>query len=562
MRIKILPAALMLIFGCFNFTVVGQTKVTFVDSSGTPVAAVDAVFFNSGLGKTVEVNGGIGTVQGSEGVVAATAEGFQYSGGILNSKELKIVLLREDETAPTVRQTTFPLSESDRVSTGVALISAIKKRIADKELNPNDTAKQMMLAGQLDPTGTLAWLKEIDLPPQQTMAVKHGIISGFLSDDIEAAIDMLDQIEDPMFRTYKLVTLLGELPPQHAATPIIEKQAVAAIRSVKQPAYRIAMWSALGEHYQVSGQEELVQKIVDLHLAEAQKLPSDGWSAFPRSVFAALIVEEQPDVALKMIEGIRDVNEKYRAESRLAFHCCRTNPKLAVELLRRYEAQEGHGPNTGDLVRIAHRMAVEHTVAAEELVNSIEVPNGRAWALGLMAMRLNETDPAKAKLLLEKAIKTLADPKADQNHLHTSGSIMAGLVPIAEQVAPEKVRSMIWESVFRAIPRNSILANNQKLQHAAGSIARYDRDLAIALIDTDKLELGYSTENTAFHQAVLKVENLPQYAARVSDPEAVDAFRHQEKLVDVLLADEESFWQSVSKPIQMDWPKLKFEEQP
>ena len=561
MRTLILQATLVLVFTWLNGIAVGQTTVTFVDSSGAPVAAVDAVFFNGGFGKPIETKEGIGTVKSSEGVVAATAEGFQYSGGILDSKELKIVLLREDETAPSVRQTEFPISDSIRAKTSAALVAAIKKRIVEEELNPNETARQMSLAGKLDPTGTLAWLKENDLPQQPAMMVRNGIIDGFLRDDFETAIDMLDQIENPMFKTFKLVSLLSELPAQHSAAPIIEKQAVAAVRNVKQAAYRIAMWSALAEHYQISGQDASVQKIVDQHLEDVQKLPSDGWSSLPRSVFAAVIIEEKPDVALKMIEGVKNPNENWRAEARLAFHCCRTNPELAVELLSRYEAPEGHGPNTSAVIKILERMAVEQTAAAETLADSIETPNDRAWALGLMALRVNEKNPTKAKLLLEKAIKTLADPNANQNHLHTSGSTMAGLLHIAQQVAPEKVKSMIWEAAFRAIPQDHNATANQKLQHAAGAIARFDRDLALALFDVEKLELGDSSENTAFHQAVLKVEDLPAYAARVTAAKT-SIFHHQQKLVDVLLADEETFWQSVSKPIQMDWPTLRFEEQP
>lgn len=582
MRLKILLAALTLAFGSlfasFNCNVVAQTKVTFVDSSGAPVPNVDAVFFNGslndGLGKTIEIKDGNGTVESLEGVVAATAEGYQYSGGIVDSKDLKVVLLGVDETAPTVRQISFPLSDSLREKTRAALISAIKKRISEVELQPFEISRHMRLAGKLDPKGTLEWLKENKLPKQETMQVNNGIIDGFLREDLEAAVDMLDQIKDPMFRTYKLVSMMGELPEKHVAKPIIEQQAVAAIRNVKHAAYRIGMWAFLAEHYQISGREDSSQKIIDLHLEEVQKLPSDGWSGLPRSVFAALIVEKQSDVALKMIEGIKDPNEKFRAEGRLAFHCCRTNPKLAIELLQRYVAPEGrlfsaplqdrqkHVANSRDATKIVYRMAGEQTAAAEELADLLKVPNERAWALGLIALRLNQANPAKAKLILDKAIDTLADPNADLNHLHTSGSTMAGLLPIAEQVAPEKVHSMIWEAAFRAIPRSQLMASHQKLQHAAGAIARYDRDLAIALLDVDKLEPGYSTENTAFHQAILKAEDLPAYAAKISSPESVDMFRHQEKLVDVLLADEETFWRSVSKPIQMEWPTHKYEVLP
>ena len=206
-------------------------------------------------------------------------------------------------------------------------------------------------------------------------------------------------------------------------------------------------------------------------------------------------------------------------------------------------------------------MAVEQTAAAEKLVDSIETPNDRAWALGLMALRLNEADPAKAKLFFKKANDTFGDPNADHNSLDMSGSTMAGLLPIAEQVAPEKVRSMIWEVVFRAIPRSSLLAENQMLQHTAGAIARYDHDLAIALIDIDNLEIRTWPKSGGFHQAILKAQDLPAYAAKISSPETHEhaIFRLQKELVDVLLVDEETFWRNVSKPIQLEWPTRKYE---
>jgi len=72
MRTLILQATLVLVFTWLNGIAVGQTTVTFVDSSGAPVAAVDAVFFNGGFGKPIETKEGIGTVKGSEGVVGTS----------------------------------------------------------------------------------------------------------------------------------------------------------------------------------------------------------------------------------------------------------------------------------------------------------------------------------------------------------------------------------------------------------------------------------------------------------------------------------------------------------
>ena len=75
---------------------------------------------------------------------------------------------------------------------------------------------------------------------------------------------------------------------------------------------------------------------------KSKKLPAGGWSGFPRSLFAGLIAEKNPNEAAKLIEGM-DKNEINRAYGRVAFYCCRQHPQKAIELVQKIKpVEQGH----------------------------------------------------------------------------------------------------------------------------------------------------------------------------------------------------------------------------
>lgn len=542
-----------------------STVVSFVDSAGKPVENVRAVFYSGKLGQKLEPQSGSATLEAREGIVAAVADGFQYSGTILSNGPAKVILMRDDEPCQPIKNRPFPLTPELKKQTQEKFGSLLWEELEkNPDSSPVDIQQAMLILGRWSPAKSLKFLNEQDLNSQMKVSAQQPIVAGFLDTDVESAMQLIDDMKNPFFRAMSLVAILKELPAKHSAMPAIEKQMVDSFREVKQPGIRLMGWSALALRYAETGQTELAQKIVDRHIEEVKKLPANGLPGFARSLFAALIAEKDFPLALSLIEGGKDENEQPRAEARVAFYACRTHPQQAIELLERSTRNPELIQYSANHIKIAHRMAVEQTEAAIKLVESIDEPNQQAWAYGMMAMRLKASNPQLAKDLLNRAIDGLeqAKPSSKRSHQwHSRSMTLAGLLPVAQDVCPEKVESMIWQSVFHGIPKSRWIdgpSKYMKLQIAAGGIARYNAELAKALIKGRKFQIDRSNKFFAAHQFMIDPDSVGELIQRSMDAEP----RHNAKdhFASVLNCDEASFWKMVSKPPWLDWPTERFEE--
>ena len=360
-----------------------------------------------------------------------------------------------------------------------------------------------------------------------------------------------------------LSTILKSSDADPELLAAVETEMTDTIKSIPQPMYRFSAWSVLAEHYLNTGRPELAQKIIDQHIEEVKKLPAGGWSGFPRSLFAALVVEKDPELAAELVKGM-DKMEYDRALGRLAFHCCRTNPKKAVEFLKQKKPANNTIVQARHHVQICERMAVEQTDAAFELAASIEEPNQQGWAFGLIADRLNATDPARAKQALDKAAQALKDCTAEDDSWFSSASTTAGLLPIAENVAPEKINSLIWQSVYLSLPRSRWNTGGGskalKIQSAAAAIARYDMAIAKALVGDKAIEIGSDVSRSATNQVALDATGLPDFLKRLDQVRHSGAFQPRQVAAGLLTSNQEQFWKTVSKPTFLNWPTRNFEE--
>ena len=75
------------------------------------------------------------------------------------------------------------------------------------------------------------------------------------------------RVKNPIYRTTLLTALLKN-GPQGKKMLAVEAEFTNAIKNIPQPAYRLAMWAALAEHYLVTDRPELAQQIVDQHIDE------------------------------------------------------------------------------------------------------------------------------------------------------------------------------------------------------------------------------------------------------------------------------------------------------
>ncbi len=549
-----------------------EIKIAITNSSGKPVEKVTAFWFNKGKSKRLSQADGHVTVGAAEGFVVVQSEGYQYAGFVLHKKttdELagaSIVLRTPDEPGRMLKTLPVPISAEQRKEITSAVTELYWTQLKS---NPKDVSNQMTcfeLLGGLDPKALVEFLDDNDMDPRFKGMGKAHVVKSISRTDPELAIEIADSVADPMSRSSVLNGLLKNLPENSPHVEAVEGQVIETIKSISQPAYRYAVWSGLAEYYIHSGRPELAQKIVDENLAEVKKLPSGGWAAYPKSCFAALIVEKDPELAMKMIEGCKG-HERPRALGRLAFHSCTTHPKRAIELLGEIEQQERALSGFESMIKVAHRMAGPQTEAAFEVAASIDEVNQKAWAWGMIAMKLADTDRENSQKALENAIQALVNkaPGAKPNAYLSVSATMAGLLPIAEKAAPEKVEPMVWEAVWLSIPRSRWNlgggSRDEKLQNVAAAISRYDRGLAHALVSSDDLAIGTDPARSAVSQVVLNVEGVPEFMDRlISGPRYSGAFHPCAKVALLLAGSDEEFWNEVSLPSFLKWPAKTYED--
>ena len=456
-----------------------EIEVRFVDSANQPVENVRAYRYQNGKAKVISCADGTGSIPANGGLVVARKDGFQFSGTVINPNDANatVVMMKDDEVGRKLATLPLPISDASKQK----VIETLEEDFwTTLNANPKDfsnVATCMKVLSWLNPEKTLQYIESNPVRGQMDVMVKQEVIKVLGKTDFETAVELTNTVKDPMGRSMLLRVLLKNPGADSELLAAVETEMADTIKSIPQPMYRYAVWASLAEHYLDTSRPEMAQKITDQHIEDIKKLPAGGWSGFPRSLFAALIVERDPELAKELVKGM-DKNESDRALGRLAFHCCRTHPQMAVEFLNQQKPSKNQIVRAKNHIQVCHRMAIEQTDAAFELAASIKEPNQQAWAYGLMAQRLHESDPDRANQALDLAVTCLANNTTQDQSRFSSASTSAGLLPIAEQVASEKMNSLIWKSVYLSLPRSRWNtgggSKTLKMQTAAAAIARYD----------------------------------------------------------------------------------------
>lgn len=558
--------------GLLSHSLAQELSVFVADSSGKPVRGVEAVWWYQRFPTRLEtaLDGDdeptdFLEVPRAAGVIAVHKQGYQYGGAIVDTQSvrpIKITLLKVDEVDDRrLEQQPIPIDAGLRRELLTTLQSLCISDI-ENAANPNEQQVATQLLAQLSPQRTLELLDAGKLQGNAAMVAKQGVVQSLAKKDVGAATAIADEESNPMFRSMLFRFLATNIAPDAPERAVIEAQWVDATRTTTESAWRLAGWAGLAEHYQFTGRAEVAKKIVEQHIDEVKKLPAGGWSGFPRSLFAAVVVEDQPDLAKQLIEGI-DGNEENRALGRLAFHCCRSNPKLATELLGAMKETRVIGAPYH--VKVAYRMATAHPQEAIELAQSIEKRKSRAWALGMVSHALTATDLQAARSALKLALTAAEESAQGKLRTHTSpAEIVAGLLPVAAEVAPESMHSMLWQSVFLLAPRTrwtEAAGVSFDIDCTAASLARYEPSIARELYQTQGEitdAFGQLPEEAGITLSVLDAPRLTQW---LNAQDTIGRnYRSYVAVANLLKSGDDDYWDLVSQPYVMQWPSERFED--
>ena len=548
-----------------------KTDVKFVDASGDLISKVKAIWYHQGKSKELFAPKGQEMIGSGDGLIVAHAAGYDYSGQLLGNEptaSIIVKLRKQNEASTTYKPQSLPFSAEQKKKVLADIKQHFWQQIKSKPKNPQVLQQSVFPLAKLSPKKTIEYFEANPLKGRLNGLVKSEIIRAIASSDFATAAQIADSINNPFFRAtlFKMLLDFGPKDLPNTKRSAIETEWANSIKRIKQPAMRLGLWSVLAGYYLETDRSELAKKIVDQHRAEIEKLSPGGHSGFSKSLFAAVVAVNDPDRAVELVEGTEKM-ELNRAHDRIAFYCCRAHPDKALELA------EGDRKFFGSQhrVKICRRMAIEQPDAAFKLADSIEDQDRRTWAFGLIALQLHESNPTRANEALQKAIEAISETEEQNKFPHTSSSptnTLAGLLPIASKIAPEKMEAMIWQTIYFAFTRyHGNLGGESKLfriQTTAAQISRYDRSIANALAGVPKVEIGNvdSGARTVANQVALNFDGLPDLLKRLDQVEDNERFRHRKDVVELLTGSEEEFWDSISKPKYLKWPTGNFEDYP
>lgn len=539
--------------------------IQIVNSSGDSVSDAAVYWVRNGKSRRLKPEDGRITGIAPTGFLVAQKNGYRYSGIALKDTPTFLVLKSPAEPGGSYQTLPCPF-DSD---TEKKLKAELAKLLIDSLNQAADSSPALLSSGlkslaMVAPSAALKFLDSNDLNEMQSMAGRNEIIKAFAKTDVATAAEVADSVKQPEVRSVAFFSLLSALPSDSPHRQSVEQQFFDANQSITNPGFRLAAIADYADDLRIAGKIEQSESLISQHIEEVTKLPSGGWSAYPRSLFAAQIVNKQPELAQQLLEGIDRENEANRAAGRLAFHCCQSNPELAIELLKKIKTPPNSLVTHTRHVRVADQMAILHPAKAKELAKSIPEPNQRAWAFGLIAMRISKNSPDEAKRLLQLAMETLERISAanDASGFLKKSQTMAVMLRIAEQVAPEELESMIWQSAWHAIPKSRWSQQPGGLtklrQQTATCIARFDHQIGKSLAG-NPLKFA-DAKSSIVSSMIFAPEQLFSSLAKASEtnPRLTNS-RTLEIPAQCLQGGRSSFWNRASTSNFLPWPSRKYE---
>ncbi|HKI18949.1 MAG TPA: carboxypeptidase-like regulatory domain-containing protein, partial [Isosphaeraceae bacterium] len=450
----------------------------------------------------------IGGVADGPAFLFAEKPEFRFGGSLIGAgnKAVELVLDRADQPPRTVLKT-LPWSTSRDEER--ALVRAMLDPIAvPSELRqriPNDFQLRRLLRplAWVDPPRLLAVLASPAIVRDESILDATAIALWEMKGP-EAA-DMVDTEPDPCARAYGLLALekVAAADDRKLHGDLLTRAAREATR-VTDPAEKLLLLGRAADRLIEVGESDRAIPILREGWKLAQTIKRDQC---PQSiaVFAPALASTDLASAVALVEG-KDgstplMNNTAYAQSilgEIAWRIAAANPAEAERLLTKINAAVARSGLERHLLRACSRMAPRDLDRAGKLaallgqapqpnnnINRKRITNRAGPGLALyaqliVAKSIAESKPAEARKQVEEVIAELrrrAIDEPSQPGEPNSACLIAGCLPLVEQLMPDRVAEYFWLALACRAPRCDELDFEQLrlLATLAGIVARYDR---------------------------------------------------------------------------------------
>ncbi len=372
--------------------------------------------------------------------------------------------------------------------------SLVVNPLVDQVLTRNDKVTSALILERLarvEPRQVILWLDAGVVRDRRVadglrrIAARHLAATDFPG--AMAAIHPIDEIEVRTLATLDAVVAAGSLSPDQRRATLTQVERDA--RSIDEPAARVTVLARVASAWIQVGNPDQAR----LCLADAQRiagsLPAATTGAQAWSALIDPLAELDPAVALERLSHLVDPVDLDRSRLSIALRAAHRDPRGMVALFRRIKSPTLQVRN---IPQLCYRLAPVDLAQARGLADSIAAshPTEAAYALGMMAASLVQTDRPQAIRLIHEAYARL-DAAVDAGSVagidanQAPAVVAALLLPTVEAVDPAALAECFWKSL--ALHPSKTAPSPQRTAILAMLLDRYDRATARHLFDAGRL---------------------------------------------------------------------------
>lgn len=416
--------------------------------------------------------------------VVAMAEGLGVRGAWLEGMGSGDWTLRTDE--PPLTALPRPVSRDLELELARALASAALDAARDSARTPGPLHQLQDLAA-IDPGAALDALDEGLLEESWRDAVLSKVVRTLAAQDPDEALALLSTMELGLSEVLAHVDVVAELPATERARRVEQLGlALAEARRVTDPSHRLVAMARVAEGLRNEGEEEPARAVIEELRPAAAELPAADWPGFARGRYAEELAVHDLDAALALVDELADTSARARHRANIALELADLDPKSAERVCTGLPQWNRERATPA----VCHQLARIDLERAKRLADGAE---SVAEGYGEMARALASEDPEAARSLLELAFERFESRhrRRPRAWWGVRDAIFAGsLLPVAERVAPERLRDYLGRAIALRTPRPGDVESRPGDQWPAESadgalayfVARYDRGLARELL--------------------------------------------------------------------------------
>jgi hypothetical protein len=327
--------------------------------------------------------------------------------------------------------------------------------------------------------------------PQYSELLRRECANVLAATSLEEAATVAETLKEPSSRSFFYYMTSDALPGADRARKVdLLNKALLHARADTDPGKKVSALGRVGYRLLDLGEIERGTQVLREGQRLADTLPNvdrgpNSVLSQARGAFASHLARIDARAGRELAEGLV-ARDSAGHRSGVALALADRDPAESEQILGKLPPSRQRDQK---VIRAAGRMAAIDRDRARRLIETLAQPRDQALALGAMAQTLADIDKKAASALIDEAFRRLEKLAQEAGDRPMALACVAAghLLPTAEKIDPELLRTSFWRAVAMRPPRPSggdpSGSSEQGAAALAITLARYDRAVARQVLE-------------------------------------------------------------------------------